>query len=124
MSSWELSLTVTLKCFQFSYGADVFRVCCFLCMGQQHNCSATFEEGCRPRLHQRLFAVGNVGGSYIWQSTWGPTYRSSYMICIALSIVSLLMCYVFRSHLDVLNEELEKNEEVSDDERKGFRYML
>ncbi len=67
---------------------------------------------------------GNVGGSYIWQSTWGPTYRSSYMICVALSFVSLLMCYVFRSHLDVLNKELEKNEEASDDERKGFRYML
>jgi len=68
--------------------------------------------------------LGNVGGSYIWQSNWGPTYRSSYTICIILSIVSLLMCYIFRSHLLVLNKEIEKNEEASDDERKSFRYML
>ncbi|KLO18099.1 sugar transporter [Schizopora paradoxa] len=68
--------------------------------------------------------LGNIIGSYIWQSTWGPTYRSSYMICTMLSVVSLLMCFLFRSHLAFLNKEIERKEEGSEDSRKGFRYML
>ncbi|KAF8450458.1 major facilitator superfamily domain-containing protein [Boletus edulis BED1] len=29
--------------------------------------------------------LGNVGGSYVWPSNWGPSYRYSYGICIACS---------------------------------------
>ncbi|KIY63341.1 sugar transporter [Cylindrobasidium torrendii FP15055 ss-10] len=73
--------------------------------------------------------LGNVAGSYIWSSGWGPTYRYSYGICIATTGLSLVMCYAFRVELQRQNKKLEQQEEEElggavSEEQRGFRYIL
>ncbi|KAJ7228704.1 MFS general substrate transporter [Mycena pura] len=68
-------------------------------------------------------SLGNIGGSYIWPSAWGPSYRASYSICIFASALGILLCFVFRQHLAFLNAEAERKEAVRD-EPKGYRYLL
>jgi len=66
--------------------------------------------------------LGNIAGSYVWPSGWGPTYRNSYAICIACAGCASVMCLVFRFHLASLNKRLEKQEANVKD--RGFRYIL
>ncbi|KAF8138536.1 major facilitator superfamily domain-containing protein [Boletus edulis] len=63
--------------------------------------------------------LGNVGGSYVWPSNWGPSYRYSYGICIACSGTAIMLSWVFREALRALNRELEE-----EDDDRGFRYIL
>lgn len=67
---------------------------------------------------------GNVAGSYIWPSSWGPTYRYSYGICIAGSGTAIIMAWVFKQHLILLNKKLEREEREMGIKEKGFRYLL
>ncbi|KAH8118286.1 sugar transporter [Phellopilus nigrolimitatus] len=67
---------------------------------------------------------GNIAGSYIWPTAWGPSYRNSYAICIATNGLAIVMCYVFRSHLNRLNKKLDEEEEENGKTEKGFRYMV
>lgn len=66
--------------------------------------------------------LGNIAGSYVWPTSWGPTYRNSYSICIATNALCIVMCYVFKLHLESLNKALAKSEGSS--QSKGFRYLL
>ncbi|PPR06575.1 hypothetical protein CVT24_001756 [Panaeolus cyanescens] len=67
--------------------------------------------------------LGNVSGSYVWPSAWGPTYRKSYGICIATSGMAIIMAWIFRRHLQKLNSEMEREEkETGRPIRK--RYLL
>ncbi|KAF8351502.1 MFS general substrate transporter [Amanita rubescens] len=59
--------------------------------------------------------LGNVAGSYVWPLKWGPTYRKSYAICIATSGCAIVMGWMFRKHLEMLNRQQE---------RSRFRYIL
>ncbi|TFK43580.1 MFS general substrate transporter [Crucibulum laeve] len=68
--------------------------------------------------------LGNVAGSYVWPTAWGPTYRNSYGICIATSGTAILMCWIFRMHLISLNKKLDREEEERGVKTKGFRYMI
>ncbi|KAL7282267.1 MFS general substrate transporter [Trametes coccinea BRFM310] len=68
--------------------------------------------------------LGNVAGSYVWPSAWGPTYRNSYAICIATAGWAIVMCWVFRVHLGRLNAELDRAEREKGVKVKGFRYLL
>ncbi|OAX33931.1 MFS general substrate transporter [Rhizopogon vinicolor AM-OR11-026] len=68
--------------------------------------------------------LGNVSGSYIWPSNWGPTYRYSYGICIAAAGLSIIMSWVFKEHLKTLNRKLEREEQEQGIKEKGFRYAL
>ncbi|KAH8113243.1 MFS general substrate transporter [Phellopilus nigrolimitatus] len=68
--------------------------------------------------------LGNVAGSYVWPTNWGPSYRNSYAICISLQGLTIVMCWLFRRHLKALNEELERAEQERNENRKGFRYLL
>ncbi|KAF8165390.1 MFS general substrate transporter [Crassisporium funariophilum] len=68
--------------------------------------------------------LGNVAGSYVWPKPWGPTYRNSYGICIATSATSIVMCWLFKKHLETLNRKLDEEEEKKGITTKGFRYML
>ncbi|KAN0097393.1 Major facilitator superfamily domain containing protein [Tylopilus felleus] len=68
-------------------------------------------------------SLGNVIGSYIWPSAWGPSYAKSFAICIVTSALCILMSWVFRQHLARLNRELEA-EDAMIDRPKGFRYLL
>ncbi|KAG9317636.1 hypothetical protein JVU11DRAFT_1847 [Chiua virens] len=67
--------------------------------------------------------LGNVIGSYVWPSTWGPSYTKSCAICIATGSLSILMMWMFRKHLEHLNQELEA-EDARLNRPKGFRYLL
>ncbi|KAG1820238.1 sugar transporter [Suillus subaureus] len=68
--------------------------------------------------------LGNVAGSYIWPSSWGPTYRFSYGICIASGGTAIIMVWVFKQHLISLNKKLEREEQEKGIKEKGFRYLL
>ena len=68
--------------------------------------------------------LGNIAGSYVWPSTWGPTYRHSYAICIACSGTTIVMCLLFRWSLIIANRQLDKEEEEQGVKTKGYRYIL
>ncbi|KAI1786687.1 MFS general substrate transporter [Ganoderma leucocontextum] len=68
--------------------------------------------------------LGNIAGSYVWPTEWGPTYRNSYAICISCAGCMIVMCYIFKLHLAHLNRELEREEAEKGIEEKGFRYLL
>ncbi|KAF9223222.1 MFS general substrate transporter [Gyrodon lividus] len=68
--------------------------------------------------------LGNIAGSYMWPSNWGPSYRYSYGICIAASSLSIIMCWVFKEHLRSINERMESEERERGQGEKGFRYLL
>jgi len=68
--------------------------------------------------------VGNIAGSYIWPSSWGPTYVNSYAICVLTSVVCVGMCFAFRRHLLFLNMGAERREAQRGQIQKGFRYLL
>jgi len=51
--------------------------------------------------------MGNIAGSYIWPSTWAPTYSHSFSICILCISVAIFMCYMFRIQLKLLNRDIE-----------------
>ncbi|KAF7798936.1 hypothetical protein EIP86_010164 [Pleurotus ostreatoroseus] len=68
--------------------------------------------------------LGNVAGSYVWPSNWGPTYRNSYAICISTAGCSIAMCYVMRQHLAAENRRMDAEDEVSGVKDKRFRYWL
>ncbi|OCH92208.1 MFS general substrate transporter [Obba rivulosa] len=68
--------------------------------------------------------LGNVAGSYVWPTNWGPTYRNSYAICIATSGWAIVMCYVFKLHLHYLNKKLDEEEANRGVKEKGFRYLV
>ncbi|KAI0082459.1 MFS general substrate transporter [Panus rudis PR-1116 ss-1] len=67
--------------------------------------------------------LGNVAGSYVWPSAWGPTYRNSYGICIATAGCGIVMCYVMKLHLESVNRRLDREEEARGVTEKGFRYL-
>jgi len=68
--------------------------------------------------------LGNIAGSYVWPSAWGPTYHKSYAICISCQGLAIIMCWLFRRHLQKLNEQLEREEKERGQQKKGFRYLL
>ncbi|KAF9821273.1 hypothetical protein IEO21_00881 [Rhodonia placenta] len=66
--------------------------------------------------------LGNIAGSYVWPSNWGPTYRYSYAICIATNGFCIIVCYIFKRHLEHMNRKFEREEE-EEGRPKGFRYI-
>ncbi|KDQ64290.1 hypothetical protein JAAARDRAFT_683372 [Jaapia argillacea MUCL 33604] len=67
--------------------------------------------------------LGNIAGSYIWPTAWGPTYRYSYAICIANACLCIIMCYIFKLHLESLNRGFEREERERGEKVPGFRYI-
>ncbi|KAG2038363.1 MFS general substrate transporter [Suillus americanus] len=67
--------------------------------------------------------LGSVLSPYIWVSSWGPTYNNSFRICIALASIAIILCWIFRWHLQRLNEVAEA-EERELRLPKGYRYLL
>jgi MFS family permease len=74
-------------------------------------------------LINTMSSAGLISSSYIWPSSWGPSYVNSYIICIMASVVSIAMCWVFREHLSRCNRAAEVEENVLG-LPKGFRYLL
>ncbi|KAG1848388.1 major facilitator superfamily domain-containing protein [Suillus tomentosus] len=80
-------------------------------------------------LMNALGQTGSVIGAYIWPSSWGPTYRYSYAICIAALGVSTGMFGGMYLYLKHLNEQIERNEQDANDINElrdpiGFRYLV
>ncbi|KAG0702194.1 major facilitator superfamily domain-containing protein [Suillus ampliporus] len=76
-----------------------------------------------------LAQTGNIIGSFVWPSNWGPTYRYSYGICIAALGVSTAMLGMMHLYLRHLNKQIEKNEQDTKDIDElrhpiGFRYLV
>jgi predicted MFS family arabinose efflux permease len=72
--------------------------------------------------------IGNIIGSYAWPLNWGPTYRYSYIICIAALVVSTSMFGGMYLYLKHLNEQIEKNEPdakgVNEIREISFKYLV
>lgn len=66
--------------------------------------------------------LGNIAGSYVWSSSWGPTYHKSYGICVATAGLMIVMSFVFRQHLIQLNKKIERKEQETGRKIK-FRYL-
>ncbi|KAG1734636.1 MFS general substrate transporter [Suillus lakei] len=80
-------------------------------------------------LINALGQIGNVVGSYVWPSNWGPTYRYSYVVCFAALVVSTAMFGGMYLYLRHLNEQIERNERDAKDVKElrdpiGFRYVV
>ena len=59
---------------------------------------------------------------YVWPKNWGPSYAHSYAICISTNGLTIVMCYIFKLHLEKLNRDIEKKEE-EEGRPAGFRYI-
>lgn len=59
---------------------------------------------------------------YVWPRNWGPSYAHSYAICISTNGLCIIMCYIFKKHLEKLNREIERKEE-EEGKPVGFRYI-
>jgi hypothetical protein len=87
--------------------------------------------------------LGNVAGSYVWPSVWGPTYRNSYAITLFCSGLGIVMTFSFREYLrrenlrfaaeeqkaqarggDILHERREGPAVPVVHGETGFRYFL
>jgi MFS family permease len=68
--------------------------------------------------------LGNILGSYVWPSNWGPTYQYSFAIVLAGNVIAITMTWILRQHLKTLNEKLEEKEQEQGIREKGFRYVL
>ncbi|KIP07682.1 hypothetical protein PHLGIDRAFT_19109 [Phlebiopsis gigantea 11061_1 CR5-6] len=66
--------------------------------------------------------LGNVSGSYIWPTAWGPSFRNSYAICISTNGLCIVMCYIFKRHLESLNKKAAEREQEQG-LPEGFRYI-
>ncbi|KAJ3788448.1 major facilitator superfamily domain-containing protein [Lentinula aff. detonsa] len=74
-------------------------------------------------LINTVSSLGNVFGSYIWPTKWGPDYSHSFAICTFANALSIFMCWMFRKHLASLNSAAAKKEALND-EAEGYRYIL
>ncbi|KAG2744501.1 MFS general substrate transporter [Suillus brevipes Sb2] len=80
-------------------------------------------------LMNSLGQIGNVIGSYVWPSNWGPTYRYSYVICIVALGVSTGMFGGMHLYFKRLNKQIERDELSVKDIKEvqdpiGFRYVV
>ncbi|KAG2031801.1 major facilitator superfamily domain-containing protein [Suillus americanus] len=74
-------------------------------------------------LINSMASAGVISSSYVWPSSWGPSYVNSYIICILTSLSCIAMLWIFRRHLSRCNEAAEA-EEQSLGLPKGLRYIL
>ncbi|KAL4071126.1 hypothetical protein V8B97DRAFT_490709 [Scleroderma yunnanense] len=65
---------------------------------------------------------GDIGGSYLWVTSWGPSYSDSYLFCIFMALISVTMLWVYHIHLIQLNKSGEMKERALG-LPAGFRYI-
>lgn len=66
--------------------------------------------------------LGNVAGSYVWPSMWGPTYTNSYAICISTGGFSILLLAFMKVHLERKNKKMDALKD-GDPRKKTWRYL-
>ncbi|KAF9235585.1 major facilitator superfamily domain-containing protein, partial [Melanogaster broomeanus] len=67
--------------------------------------------------------IGNIGASYFWPSSWGPSYFRSYLLCILAAVVALVILWRYRTSLEEANKTAEEEERLKG-LPVGFRYLL
>jgi len=74
-----------------------------------------------------LSQLGNVAGSYLWKSSWGPSYRYSYAIAISAAGAHIILCYILHCTLKAQNRAIAAAEQDlvgrSTGVPNGFRYL-
>lgn len=55
--------------------------------------------------------LGNIAGSYVWPSEWGPSYQKSYGITLSCFGVGIVMTFMFREFLRRENIKLAVEEQ-------------
>jgi len=68
--------------------------------------------------------LGNIAGSYAFPSGFGPSYRKSYGICLAMFAVGIAMSLVQRQYLQKQNRKFQREEEDRGQKEPGFRYLI
>ncbi|KAJ8583463.1 MFS general substrate transporter [Rhizopogon salebrosus TDB-379] len=67
-------------------------------------------------------SLGSIAGSYVWQKSWGPSYRGSCAICIGAGALCIIMLWIFRRHLMKLNQEIKSKGEAG--QSNEFTYLI
>ncbi|KAF9224409.1 MFS general substrate transporter [Gyrodon lividus] len=67
--------------------------------------------------------IGNIGASYFWPSSWGPSYFRSYSLCILAAVIAVVILQRYRLWLEEANKAVEEEERLKG-LPKGFRYLL
>jgi len=57
-----------------------------------------------------LSQTGNIAGSYVWPSKFGPSYTKSYGIVLAMFVTTIALNFLFREILKSANRRLEAGE--------------
>ncbi|KAF9569063.1 MFS general substrate transporter [Agrocybe pediades] len=102
-----------------AYGAFI----CFLAWASSSVSHPPEKRAVALALINCISQLGNVFGSYIWPTAWGPTYNSSFSICAFMSTLSVAMCLFFRIQLQKMNHKMDVAHAEQGGE-KGYRYML
>lgn len=66
--------------------------------------------------------LGNIAGSYVWPSVWGPSYRNSYGITLSCFGLGIVMTLTFREFLRRENLKLAVEEQKALAESGGVSY--
>jgi hypothetical protein len=66
--------------------------------------------------------LGNIAGSYVWPSVWGPTYRNSYGITLSCFGLGIVMTFIFREFLRRENLKLAVEEQKALAQSGGAPY--
>jgi len=61
-------------------------------------------------LINTISQTGNIVGSYVWVTEWGPTYNKSYAICVAAAVGSILVSLRLRRKLKQLNSKMDEDD--------------
>ncbi|KAE9410447.1 MFS general substrate transporter [Gymnopus androsaceus JB14] len=96
---------------------------CFLAWASGSVSQTPAKRAVALALMNTISSLGNVFGSYIWPTTWGPEYAPSFAICTFASALTLAMSWMLRKHLATLNNTAAKKEALNN-EAEGYRYLL
>ncbi|KAJ4478020.1 major facilitator superfamily domain-containing protein [Lentinula aciculospora] len=96
---------------------------CFLAWASGSVSQTPAKRAVALALMNTVGSLGNVFGSYIWPTKWGPGYNNSFAICTFANALSIAMCWAFRKHLAKLNHAAAKKEALNN-EIEGYRYIL
>jgi len=101
---------------------------CFLAWTSSTVSNPPAKRAVALALINSISQTGNIGGSYVWPKSWGPTYNKSYATCIAAALLCIVMCLWLRKTLERLNKEMDIAEERNPGgvgaTGKGWRYHL
>lgn len=91
---------------------------CYLAWASSTVSNPPVKRAAALALINTISQTGNIVGSYIWVTGWGPTYNKSYAICIAAAVGCVLVSLGLRSKLKRLNSKMDEDHR----ENRKWRY--